>query len=147
MINFSAFGKLRLAHFVAQEKLVAVENWEFMGNIWVGETYGFTEWLRLEDEPQILRSLSLDLDDLELEIQNSIWHVLDLPLRQRMKYADISDVIGKADEQDQFINDRISYKFAGRFEDKYTIDCTVHEDKGLIYAIVMAPLPTRAFSE
>ena len=59
MISHSHFGRLRLADFRPEEGVAALENWEFMDQMWVGEAVGFSEWLRLEDEPDTLRSLAI----------------------------------------------------------------------------------------
>jgi len=54
MITHSDFKKLRLNQFFSDLEPTKLENWEFMGNIWVGEAIGFSEWLCLEQTPNEL---------------------------------------------------------------------------------------------
>jgi hypothetical protein len=60
-ISHDAFGRLRLAHFVAAERLEQLRGWEYLDRCWVGEASGFTEWPRLESDPEVTRSVAIDL--------------------------------------------------------------------------------------
>lgn len=56
-------AKLRLAQFRPDAEVAELDNWEFMGRIWVGEAVGCSEWLRLEVTPETLRSLAIDFSE------------------------------------------------------------------------------------
>ena len=60
MIPYNDFGRLRLATFLADADLAPLKGWEFQDHMWLGEALGFSEWLRLEDDPDVLRSLAID---------------------------------------------------------------------------------------
>jgi hypothetical protein len=63
MISHARFGALRLAQFLPDAEIAELENWEFMYHVWLGEAVGFSEWLRLENDPGVLRSLAIDFTD------------------------------------------------------------------------------------
>ena len=139
LISHQEFGKLRLAQFVTDPgEMATLENWEYMERVWVGEAIGFTQWLRYEEDPEILGSLSLDLIELPDEISQSVFRVLALPLRQGMSYEEIVHLFGKPNCTYTFVKDRKTYEFARGVKWKYLIDCTIHEDIGLLYVTVMA---------
>ena len=56
MISHADFEKLHLAHFRSDAEIADLEDWEFEDRIWAGEAIGFSEWLRPEDEPDVLQS-------------------------------------------------------------------------------------------
>ena len=64
MISHAQFGKLRLARFCPDAAIVELDEWEFMDQVWVGESIGFSEWLRLKSEPETLRSLANDFSEV-----------------------------------------------------------------------------------
>ena len=52
MLPYHEFGRLRLASFLPEADLAHVDSgWEFQGYLWHGEALGFSEWLRLDDDP------------------------------------------------------------------------------------------------
>src|SRR6516162_9783919 len=63
MISHVGFGKLRLAQFRPDAEIAELENWEFMDHLWVGEAVGYSEWLRLVDKSETLRSLAIDFSE------------------------------------------------------------------------------------
>jgi hypothetical protein len=73
LIPYDEFARLRLAQFYPDaSELVPLENWEFMGGVWVGEADGFTEFLRPEDRPNELGSIEIDLSAIAEDIGNAI---------------------------------------------------------------------------
>ena len=64
MIDYDSFGRLRLADFVAARRVRRLRDWELEGRVWVGEAVGFSEWLRLSDDPRVLRAATIDFQSL-----------------------------------------------------------------------------------
>lgn len=54
MITPADFGRLRLKEFLPVAELHQLADWHFMEDVWLGEALGFTEFLRLEREPEVL---------------------------------------------------------------------------------------------
>ena len=59
MISIHEFGALRLVDFVPSSKIVLLEDWEYLDRPWFGEAIQFSEWLRLDVDPDVLRSLAI----------------------------------------------------------------------------------------
>ena len=150
LIAYDAFGRLRLAHFVPEpESIVALSDWEYEEDLWIGEALGFSEWLRLEEAPEILRSLSLDLSNLPDEVSAQVLDTLRLPLVRGMSAEEILQRLGQPERICAFATapDRRTLMFRCGSREPYTIGCTVHEDDGLTYVTVLAATPRRLAAE
>jgi hypothetical protein len=139
MISYESFGTLRLADFYAPvEDIEELEDWEFMDCIWVGEAVGFTEWLRLATDPGTLRSMSLSLAELPEKVVSDVHARIGLRLRTGMTFEEVTAILGEPTATQQFVADRRSYAFVHGDDCKYDVSCTVHQDDGLIYVVIMA---------
>lgn len=137
MISPREFGELRLHRFLPALELAALENWEFMEEIWVGEALGFSEWLCLASEPEILRSLAIDFGDFPAEVALEVLERLDLPVRPGMSADQLQALFGEPSKTHRFVSDREALEFeidGGNF-----LSCTVEAFGGLSYAVLMAP--------
>jgi hypothetical protein len=123
---------MRLRDFASD--VVELDDWEFMGRVWLGEAIGFSEWLRPVDDPEQLGSLALDLCDLPPELIEHVLGRLQLPLSRGMDLAQIRGHLGNPVGTQKFASDRRSFDFKC---DGYLIGCTVHDADGLIYIVVM----------
>jgi hypothetical protein len=154
LISYDKFGKLRLSDFFPgkklskdpkdpgeakrfQEQIVELDNWEFMNKLWIGEAIGFTEWLRLRDDPTVLRSISIDFSDLPGKVSKAILKRIDLALRPGMTLDEIKKLLGKPTKSEAFVKDRKSFSFSSGDKEKYLIDCTIHDSDGLIYLVIL----------
>ena len=140
MISHTRFGKLRLVHFRPGAEIVELSNWEFMEHRWVGESVGFSEWLRLEDEPEKLRSLAIDFSEFPQEAAEKVLRAIDLPVRAGMNFNDLQELLGKPVKEHRFVKDRVSYEFVSRGPPQYDVSCTVLKKGGLTYLVIMPPL-------
>jgi hypothetical protein len=93
-VSHAEFGQLRLADFVSTHDIVQLVGWEYLGHDWVGEATGFTEWLRLESEPAVLRSIALALQTLPASVSAAVLSRLHLPLHLGMTVDDIVAELG-----------------------------------------------------
>ena len=145
LIPHREFGCLRLADFAPSvADVVEVRDWEFMEDRWVGEALGaFTEFLRLEEDPDIVRAVSLDFAELSSKLAAAILAALRLPLRPGMALADLEARLGPSVRSEAFVPDRGTYEFRCGTAEPYVVSCTVHEAAGLVYLTVMAPTPRR----
>ena len=65
LIPYTVFGRLRLADFLpTSAEVETLTDWEYMDDVWVGDAFGFTEFLRLDEDPDVDRSVALDLAEL-----------------------------------------------------------------------------------
>jgi hypothetical protein len=141
MISHSRFGKLRLADFRSEAEIAELENWEFMDHMWVGEAIGFSEWLRLENKPDTLRSLAIDFSEFPEQAAAEVLQTIELPVRGGMKIDELRKLLGKPVKEERFVKDRVSYEFVVARPSKYNVSCTVLNKGGLTYLVVMIPLP------
>ncbi len=144
MLTYDDFGRLRLRDFVDDADQIAVlEDWEYMDDLWIGEALGFTEFLRLDEDPLVLRAVSLHFEMLPEAAAERLLGVLRLPLRRGMVGDEVVGALGEPAEVLAFGPDRRAYWFRCGAEDMYEVCCTVEEEGGLTYVTIMAPTPRR----
>lgn len=137
-----AFGRLRLADFMAAEHLEQLRGWEYLERCWIGEAWGFTEWLRLESAPEVTRSVAIDLVALPESTAQNMIDALRLPLRAGLNQQEITGILGEPTDTEGFVRDRVTLVFRIGAAEPYELGCTVHEEQGLIYLTMHpAPLP------
>jgi hypothetical protein len=139
MISYARFGKLRLAQFRPDAEIAELAGWEFMDTTWVGEAVGFSEWLRPESEPEVLRSLALDFAEFPPGAAAAVLRAIDLPLRAGMQVGELRAVMGEPVEEHRFVADRVTCEFVVAGPPRYNVSCTVLNDGGLSYLVVMCP--------
>lgn len=148
LITHEEFGRLRLRDFVDDPGQIAVlEDWEYMDDLWIGEAVGFTEFLRLDEEPGTLKALSIHFETLAPEVSGRLAAALGLPLRGGMDAAALLAALGDPAETLACGADRRSYRFHCGKGDVYDVFCTVEDEAGLTSAAVMAPTPRRLAPE
>ncbi|MBX7104737.1 MAG: hypothetical protein K1X57_11695 [Gemmataceae bacterium] len=139
MISHARFGKLRLTRFRPDADIEGVSGWELMDQLWVGEKVGFSEWLRLESDPEALRSLAIDFAEFPAAEAGAVLQTLDLPVRAGMSALELRALLGELAEELRFLADRVTYEFAVAGPPRYNVSCTVLNDGGLSYLMVMRP--------
>ena len=70
-----------------------------------------------------------------------VLRAIDLPVHAAMKLNGLRDLLGDPVSEHRFVKDRVSYDFIVPGPPKYDISCTVLNEGGLTYLVVMAPLP------
>ena len=63
-----------------------------------------------------------------------------------MTLAQVTSVLGEPSGSEQFVEDRVSYEFSVSGSAQYSVDCTVHGDRGLVYVVII-PVATDADQE
>ena len=138
LLDHHAFGKIRFVDFFPHEeemeKLVA---FDFMDDHWIGEAIGFTQFLRLRNDPEVTRSISLSLEDIPESTTHDILLKLKIPLKRSVNIQYIMSILGQPKNELQFQKDRKDYEFILGDEYPYYISCTVHQNRGLIYLVIM----------
>lgn len=141
-VSHHVFGRMRLVDYLPADTVESIDSWEYLEREWRGESSGFTEWLRLVSDPEILRSAALDLVALPRSASAAMLTALVLPLRLGMTTDEVIAVLGAPRETAAFVSDRKTYYFRAGSSDIYEVSCTVHRDSGLIYLTVHSvPLP------
>ncbi len=142
MISHARFGKLRLAQFRPDAEIAELAGWEFLDRLWVGEAIGFSEWLRLEDNPETLRSLAIDYSEFPEYAAAEVLRTIDLPVRAGMNLSGLRELWGEPIREHRFVKDRVTYEFVVPGPPRYDLSCTVLKNGGLTYLVVTAPLLT-----
>lgn len=102
-----------------------------------------SRWLRLDQEPEVLRSLSLDLVSFPVAAAGKVCATLGLPLKKGMSASAIEAAIGRIGRCESFVPDRHSYEVTTKKPSPYKLSCTVLKNGGLSYLLIMAPLPRK----
>jgi hypothetical protein len=139
MIPYHDFGRLRLAAFVPDADLAQLEGWEFQNHVWLGEALGFSEWLRLEDDADVLRSLAIDFSEFPARAADAVLQAIQLPVRAGMSLEDLDRLLGPRIAEHRFVADRVSCDYFTPEPYRYRVPCTVLNDGGLSYLVVMVP--------
>ena len=63
--------------------------------------------------------------------------VLGLPLNPGMTTSDVREALGTPSNVLKFVEDRTTYEFLCGDEDCYKVSCTVHNQNGLVYVVMM----------
>lgn len=138
MIGYNKFFKLKLTDFLDNhEEIESVSGWEFMDDIWKGETIGFTEFLQLESDDEKTRSISLDLTDLPNSTIDKIITSLDIALQKGMTKKDVIKSFGQPQNTLNFIEDRTTLEYIIGESEKYFLSLTITNDDGLIFITMM----------
>src|SRR5262249_511840 len=122
MISHTRFGKLRLVQFRPDAEIAQLQDWEFKGHRWVGEPVGFSEWLRLENKSDTLRSLAIDFSEFPKQAALEVLRAIDLPVKAGMKFQDLCELLGEPVKEHRFVKDRVSFDFALSGPPKYNIN-------------------------
>jgi hypothetical protein len=140
VISYEHFGRLRLGGFLPSKQIRQLRDWEFQGRVWVGEAAGFSEWLCLSEDPEVLRSLAIDFESFPVRAAARVIKRLGLPLRKGMTLEELKALLGPIDKTLRFVPDRKTYEFRTTGSEPYSVSCTVLEDGGLTYLGVLAPV-------
>jgi hypothetical protein len=136
MISHAEFGKLRLAHFRSESDIAELADWEFMGRIWLGEAIGFSEWLRLEDDPCVLRSIAIDFREFPAPDAAKVLDAIGSEIRCGMTFDELRSLLGQPISEYRKVKDRVTYEFVTSAE-PYNVSCTVLNEGGLTYLQMM----------
>lgn len=136
LISYKEFGKLRLQQFLPKTEITKVWNLEFMDKLWLGETYGFTEFLRPLSSPFKTKSISISFEDLPEETWKGIQEKLNLPFGRNSSLEEIERHLGKPVKFERYTEDRLSYEFITEGEAKFYVSCTLLTNGGLIYVVI-----------
>lgn len=139
MIPYDEFGGLRLEHFLPNSELAQLEHWEFQGHLWIGEALVFSEWLRLESDPDVLRSLAIDFLDFPAPAAEAVLRALLLPIFAGMSLQDLDGLFGSRVAEHRFVADRVTCEYFTPGSYRYRVSCTVFACGGLLYVVVMVP--------
>lgn len=129
--------------FLPASEIVELTDWEYLDALWIGEGYGFSSFLRLTSDPEILRSLTIDFSEFPPLACKAILDVIHLPLSKGMTLEEIQEVLGPPNFKYRYVDDRISYDFKLRVPSEYSFSCTVLDVGGLTYVEVLGPRPKR----
>lgn len=135
MLSYRDFSCMRLSDFVRDP--APLDDWEFMGRLWVGEALGFTEWLCPAEKPTELGSLSVDL--VAFEHWEDVLRRLQLPLKKGMRLTDVQQVLGRPTRRIEWEPTRFDAEFIYPPSQPYWISCTFRDADGLIYLTIMLP--------
>lgn len=137
MIAEEQFKTMRMVNFADPTTIVPLDHWEFRGETWLGEAFGFSEWLRPRSRPDELHALSLDLTDCPFAVR--ALRALGLPLRLGATFQEIRSELGQPDDVEQFVPGRHTLSFC-RVHAPFEVSCTIDDSVGLVYVSVFLPV-------
>jgi hypothetical protein len=140
MIDHESFGRLRLTHFLAARNVSLLNKREHEARHWIGESYGASEWLRLSDEPELLRLITIDFDSFPAPALRRVLTRLELPFRKGMPLHQVDSLLGSVHRSSKVIAHRETYDFFTSGPHPYKISCRVFKDGGLAHLGAMIPL-------
>ena len=140
IINYKEFEQLRISEFGSNKNEINnLTDWEFMEDLWIGESIFFSEWLRLESKPELTKSISVNFSDFSEQQISKILEKLKLPLKKGMKIKETEKIFGNPLKTYSFIENNISYEYLIGIENlnEYYLSLTIEMDNGLSYFVMM----------
>ncbi|RPE06017.1 hypothetical protein EGT74_27090 [Chitinophaga lutea] len=137
IIAYQDFHNIRLSDFYAGPDYREVENYDFMGEQWIGELSGFNTFLRLISEPEDTKSISLDFTKDEQGITGKVLEALHLPIKNACTESDLVELFGEPHKKLRLAKDTVTMDYI--IGDRYTyyLSCTLHHINGLMYLDIM----------
>jgi len=132
MIDHEAFKKLRLESFVAKNELSPLGGWELEDRMWIGESYGFSEWLRPEERTEDTEYISVHLPDFPADQTEEIASQLGVRIDEEIKIKDLVSSFGEPTRTFEFTEDRKTYEFDVNGDDPYILSFTILNEGGLV---------------
>ena len=133
MISLNQFKKLRIENYFPQEEIYELDNWKLEQETWVGESIGFSEWLRPENNPTETFYISLDLDALpEVEVKKLLEEI-GLNVDKGINEEEVISKFGKPINCFDKVKDRKTLTFT---IENYEVSMTILNKSGLSYISV-----------
>lgn len=109
MVSKEKFERFRLSHILSDVEQIS--SYEYYGEVWDAEVYGFTECLITNDSFKSTKILSLDLTDLKDEDIQLIFLQLELNLEELLKDSGIRKIQedGKVEVIQHLVLDKEGY--------------------------------------
>ena len=105
----------------------------------MGEAVGFSEWLRPEDEPDALGSLTIDFAEFPGEAASRVLEAIELPVRPGMTLDEPRALLGEPRQTFRFVAGKATHEFLSDGPEPYLASRTVKEQGGLSDLGVMIP--------
>lgn len=137
IIAYHDFHNFRLSDFYAGPDYREVENYDFMGEQWVGELSGFNTFLRLIDEPDETKSISLDFTKDDSGITAKVLEALQLPIKTACSESDLVELFGEPHKRLRLAKDTVTMDYIIGEQYTYYLSCTLHHINGLMYLDIM----------
>lgn len=136
MIDIGGFERLRMSQFLDPKDITLVSDFEFECHVSIGETFGFSEWLRTIQAPKKLWSLSIDFEGFPMT--QEVLSELGLPLTPGMSIDELTRRFGRYKKIWSFVDDRRTYEFLiPQQNPTYVLKCTVLNVGGLCHVVIM----------
>lgn len=125
MISKEKFAKFRLNSII--DAVEQITSYEYDGEIWNAEVYGFTECLFTRDSLESTKIVSLDLEDLKGNVIDSIFLQLELNPEEILKDSSIRK-IQEGDENEivrHLLLDSEGYYIFLKYDHKKIVYCSI----------------------
>lgn len=133
IITYQDFHNIRLSDFYTGPDVREVDNYEFMGEQWIGELSGFNTCLRSITEPNETRAISLDFTKDDAETATRVLEALHLPIGKSCSEADLTALFGEPQKKLRLAKDTITLDYVIGEQFTYYLTCTLHHISGLMY--------------
>lgn len=133
IITYQDFHNIRLSDFYAGDDIREIDNYEFMGEQWIGELSGFNTCLRLISSPDETRAISLDFTKDDAGLAEKALTVLQLPLKRSCTERDLAELFGEPQKKLRLAKDTMTLDYVIGEKCSYYLSCTLHHINGLMY--------------
>lgn len=137
IIPYQDFHAIRLSDFYTSSDIREIDNYEFMGEQWIGELSGFNTCLRLLTDPDETRAISLDFTKDDAEVAGKVLEALKLPIRKSCSESDLTSLFGEPQKKLRLAKDTITLDYTVGEQYPYYLSCTLHHISGLMYLDIM----------
>ncbi|MGX5816649.1 hypothetical protein ACWKWU_00545 [Chitinophaga lutea] len=132
ILAYGDFHRLRLSDFYSGPEYTEVEDYDFMGEQWLGELSGFNTFLRPASTPRETRCVSLDFTK-DGELATKVLGVLHIPISPNCTENQLLATLGEPQKRLRLAKDTVTMDYLVGDEHPYYISCTLHLVNGLMY--------------
>ncbi len=137
ILAYQDFHAIRLSDFYDGPDYQEVEDYDFMGELWVGELVGFNTFLRPVSIPDETRAVSLDFTKDHDGMALRVLEALQLPLPANCTQSQITALLGEPRKVIKLAKDTVTMDFSIGEHFRYFLSCTIHQVNGLMYLDVV----------
>jgi hypothetical protein len=138
MILHKEFSSIRLKDFISEEEIELTSGYEYLDQLWTGEVYGFSSFLRPYAYPESLECISLFLSEFKKPILDKIFRKIGLDIKSGESEIELTRKLGKPVKMLSFVEDRNTFQYLVKNPEEYLLNLTIQNEVGLIFVDVIS---------
>jgi len=132
-ISIKDFSKISLKKLLPGRDIDRTWGYEYLGRVWLGETYVFNHALKLYSKPFTTKSIAIETGSLNLGELKTVSNIIGIELLEIKSLEDLVSIFGAPVKVEEFTDDRKTYVFFVGEPPDYEIGFTILNKGGLVF--------------